>query len=220
MKLSKRVILIEGIILTGVIAGAIEATLGLLLHLQQIRQVGAIMTAVMFLVIVLGTIIFKPKNYFLFATSAGVLALTLKFFNFFVPGVMPGACLGPAGICLFPSMSAIFMEATSFGILANVFKNDYDSSVLGKVSVGILAAYVSFLGFGIVYKPVEALFWFTVRNGTIASLIAIPSISLSNYLGNYIRPITLDTIRNHPTAFLGITNSLILGSVGLTVFLV
>jgi hypothetical protein len=212
MKISKTTIYIVGVVLTGALAGAAEATIGLVLHLQQIPQVGSIMTGVLFLVIVLGTVVFKPKNYMVFAGSAGIIALVLKSFNYFVPGVFPGACLGPAGICLFPSMSAIFMEAAAFGVIAQIFRTDYQT-LPGKVSVGILASYASFLAFGLVFKPVDALFWFTVRNATIASLIAVPSISAASYLGQSLQPRVVNMIEHHPTWFLGIANIMTLGCV-------
>lgn len=186
MSVGDKRVVVTSILVVGSVIGLIEATLGASLHLAQVPHTGAIMTTILFFISALGVSVFRPGNMFVFMFFAGSFSLLLKFSNYFIPGVFPGCDLGPFGLCLFPSMVAIVVDATSFGFVGHLLGKHFYQSVWGRIVVGFASPYLAFGVFGVFFfKGVEAfLYRMLLFSGSYSALMSVFLVPLGFYIGD------------------------------------
>ena len=180
-----------GALLFGSVWGALEATLGAILHLGNSPYKGALMFSVGIFLISAAIQIYKPRNTIKFAFGIGLVASVLKCLDILLPGpqMTPLVVLRPA--------IAILVESLTFGALVFITQKNYEKNLLAKPVVGVLSSYLSYLGFGFLfaYLKLGSNYWLNktfyeflniiVIDGSKTAIFCAPVTLAGFYAGNF-----------------------------------
>jgi hypothetical protein len=220
-RFNERKYLTAGVLLFGSIWGMLEATLGIFLHLIYFPLKGAIMFSIGSFLILMALRIYKPENTMRFVLGIGLTASFLKGFDVFL--------VGPEMMVLRP-MIAILIEALAFGVTYTAIEKLRDVNLNTSPLIGVLFAYLSYLGFGLVftYLGLGSNFWLNktvtdfiqiiATDGTYAAIICAVTSPLGYWTGEVVNTIQRRMINSrffYPTV---ITITLVSWVVGVAVF--
>lgn len=181
--------ILTGILIFGSIWGMLEATLGVFLHMIHFMPKGAIMFSLGAFLMSTALRTYRPKNRIRFLLGIGAVASLLKGFDIFIVGPGP---------MVFRPMISILIEAMAFGAVLTVIDKIRLKAPLTQLSTGAGFAYLSYLGFGLVFKylGVGSKFWlsmslaefigFILADGTQAALLSAVTVMAGYKAGDII----------------------------------
>jgi len=170
--------LLMGILLFGSVWGMLEATLGVFLHVIHFMLKGAVMLSLGAFLMSTALRTYQPKNRIRFLLGMGAIASLLKGFDMFIVGPGP---------MVFRPMISILIEALAFGAVLTAMHR-LRAPILTRLSTGAGFAYLSYLGFGLVFKylGIGSNFWlkmsltdmmnFILADGTQAALLSAVTV--------------------------------------------
>ena len=187
-----------GILLFGSIWGMFEATLGVFLHMIHFMLKGAIMFSIGAFLMSTALRTYRPKNRIRFLLGMGAIASLLKGFDMFIVGPGP---------MVFRPMISILIEAMAFGAVLTV-THRIKAPIINRLSTGAGFAYLSYLGFGMVFKylGIGSRFWlsmsltdmmnFILADGTQAALLSAVTVMAGYRAGDLMAIIQRRAIRS------------------------
>ena len=190
--------LLVGILLFGSIWGMLEATLGVFLHMIHFMLKGAIMFSLGAFLMSTALRTYRPRNRIGFLLGIGAVASLLKGFDIFIVGPGP---------MVFRPMISILMEAMAFGAVLTAMHR-IKAPIINQLSTGAGFAYLSYLGFGVVFKylGIGSNFWlrmspaeflgFILADGTQAALLSAVTVLAGYRAGDIIALIQKKAIRS------------------------
>jgi len=177
-----------GILLFGSIWGMLEATLGVFLHMIHFMPKGAVMFSLGAFLMSTALRTYQPKNRMRFLLGIGAIASLLKGFDIFIVGPGP---------MVFRPMVSILIEVMAFGAVLTA-THRIRASTIKQLSTGAGFAYLSYLGFGLVFKylGIGSKFWlsmsladmmnFILADGTQAALLSAVTVMAGYKAGDII----------------------------------
>ena len=188
-----------GILLFGSIWGMFEATLGVFLHMIHFMLKGAIMFSLGAFLMSAALRTYRPRNRIGFLLGLGAIASLLKGFDIFIVGPGP---------MVFRPMISILIEAMAFGAVLTVIDKIKLKAPLTHLSTGAGFAYLSYMGFGLVFKylGIGSNFWlnispaeffsFIIADGTQAALLSAVTVMAGYRTGDIIALIQKKAVRS------------------------
>ena len=179
-----------GVLFFGSVWGMIEATLGIFLHMMHFPHKGAVMFSIGSFLILMAIRMYRPKNAMKFTLGIGLIASLLKGFDIFL--------IGPEMMVIRP-MIAIIIESLAFGATYKAIEKVREVDLMTSPLIGVLFAYVSYLGFGLVfaYMGIGSKFWLNktipefiqmiASDGTYAAIICAMTSTLGYWVGETLR---------------------------------
>jgi len=187
-----------GILLFGSIWGMFEATLGVFLHMIHFMLKGAIMFSLGAFLMSAALRTYRPRNRIGFLLGVGAVASLLKGFDIFIVGPGP---------MVFRPMISILIEAMAFGAVLTAVDR-IKAPIINHLSTGAGFAYLSYLGFGMVFKylGIGSRFWlsmsltdmmnFILADGTQAALLSAVTVLAGYRVGDIIALIQKKAVRS------------------------
>ncbi len=187
-----------GILLFGSIWGMFEATLGVFLHMIHFMLKGAIMFSLGAFLMSAALRTYRPSNRIGFLLGIGAVASLLKGFDIFIVGPSP---------MVFRPMISILIEAMAFGAVLTV-THRIKAPIINHLSTGAGFAYLSYMGFGMVFKylGIGSRFWlnmsltdmmnFILADGTQAALLSAVTVMAGYRAGDIMALIQKKAVRS------------------------
>jgi hypothetical protein len=178
-----------GIAVFGSLWGALEATLGGLLHLIHFPYTGAIMANVGFTIMAAAVAIYGRPSLPL---GTGLVAASFKLLDVLLLSLSPfaQAVVNPA--------VAIILEALAFQMVISLLWKPYLKSRLARGGAGLLGMYLAYFGISLIFFYVlgrgpkdvttsAGLLSFALQDGALAAGIALLTVPLGQRLGELLR---------------------------------
>lgn len=188
-----------GVALFGSLWGALEATVGGLLHLVHFPYTGAIMANIGFTIMAAAVAIYGRPSLPL---GIGLVAASFKLLDVLLLSLSPLArgVVNPA--------VAIILEALAFQLVVSLLWKPYLKSRLVRSGAGLLGMHLAYLGiasvffYGLRQGPREVLS-FALRDGLLAGGLALLAVPLGQRLGELLMRVREGLVLTSPRLYYG-----------------
>lgn len=194
-----------GVALFGSLWGALEATVGGLLHLVHFPYTGAIMANIGFTIMAAAVAIYGRASLPL---GIGLVAASFKLLDVLLLSLSPLArgVVNPA--------VAIILEALAFQLVVSLLWKPYLKSRLVRSGAGLLGMHLAYLGiasvffYGLRQGPREVLtlrelLSFALRDGLLAGGLALLAVPLGQRLGELLMRVRERLVLTSPRLYYG-----------------
>lgn len=194
-----------GIIAFGSLWGALEATLGGMLHLVNFPYTGVIMANIGFTIMAAAVAVYKKPSILpgiaFIAASFKLLAVLLLSMSPFAQKVVNPAV-------------AIILESLAFQVAVSLLWKPWLNSRLARAGAGLAGMYLAYIGISLVFfyilgrGPKEVatpvgLMLFALQDGVLAALIAGVAAPLGYRFGEFLQGRVGEVVAANPKLFYG-----------------